>query len=71
VSGADASKWSVRLNGLLYVAQTISAVDFDRLHLFLPVVGENAGADQISYSNAPSDISDTLGRGLSAFEVVL
>jgi hypothetical protein len=29
--------------------------------------GPEAGADVLSYANAPSDISDSLGRSLAAF----
>jgi hypothetical protein len=39
----------------------------DTLYLQMNPIGPEAGADELSYSNAPSDISDSLGRFLAAF----
>jgi hypothetical protein len=67
VAGADPNKWTARLGGELYLGQEITNVAFDRLHLVLQIVQPEAGPDVINYANAPSDISDALGRGLAAF----
>jgi len=67
VVGADAGKWTVRFDGVLYLGQDLSNVSFDTLHLVLQVVDAEAGADVVNYTNAPSDVSDALARQLGAF----
>ena len=67
VSGADPAKWSARYQGQRYVGSLLSNVLPDTLFIGLSPTGAEAGADELSYANAPSDISDTLGRFLAAF----
>ena len=64
---ADPSKWTARYLGQKYVGSLIAQVDFEILYLQLSPAGAEAGPDAISYSNAPSDIADSLGRQLAAF----
>jgi hypothetical protein len=67
VSGASNAKWSLRLDGQRWTAVIIETMDFQQIYIgFGPHVAE-AGADELSYTNAPSDIADTLGRQLAAF----
>ena len=39
----------------------------DMFYLQMTPVGAEAGADVLRYANAPSDVSDSLGRFLAAF----
>ena len=71
VSGADPGKWSARFGGQVYPAVEMGMVDFDRFEIHFYGPTPQAGADQVSYSNAPSDISDSLGRQLAAFTMPL
>jgi hypothetical protein len=65
--GADPAKWTARYQGQTYVGSTVALGDFDFLVLQLAPAGAEAGADVLNYANAPSDISDALGRQLAAF----
>jgi hypothetical protein len=65
---ADPNKWTARYLGQKYVGSLIAQVDFETLYLQLSPAGAEVGPDVISYSNAPSDVSDSLGRQLAAFE---
>jgi hypothetical protein len=66
-SGAAPGKWSLRLDNKRWTCVVIELNDFNSLYLgFGPHVAE-VGPDQLSYTNAPSDIADTLGRQLAAF----
>ena len=67
VAGADPAKWSARYQGQRYVPKLVADVVFDTVYLQMTPAGAEAGADEISYANAPSDVSDVLGRFLSAF----
>ena len=67
VSGAAPTKWSARYQGTRYTGSLIGNVILDTLYLQMIPIGPEAGADELSYSNAPSDISDSLGRFLAAF----
>ena len=66
-SAADPAKWTARYQGQKYVGSLIAAVDFEALYLQLSPTGAEAGPDVLGYANAPSDISDSLGRQLAAF----
>ena len=67
VSAADPAKWSARYQGQRYVGIVLSNILPDTLYLSMSATGAEAGADVLSYANAPSDISDSLGRFLAAF----
>ncbi|MFG0328779.1 MAG: hypothetical protein ACF8PN_02665 [Phycisphaerales bacterium] len=67
VSGADPVKWSARIANRRYEAVSLSNGAYDRLHIVWTFQAAEIGANEISYSNAPSDISDELGRELAAF----
>ena len=67
VGAADPSKWTVRYQGQKYVGSLIANVVPDTLYLQTTPAGAEAGADVLSYANAPSDIADSLGRFLAAF----
>ena len=66
-SAADPAKWSARFGGQKYTGVLLAPVVEDRIFVLLDPVGAEAGADVLSYANAPSDISDSLGRFLAAF----
>ena len=65
--GASAAKWSVRFEGTRYVGVTIAKTGYNVLHVTFTATGPEAGIDVCGYTNAPSDISDALGRQLAAF----
>jgi hypothetical protein len=67
VSAADPTKWTARYQGEKYVGAILLNVAPDTLYLQMPPAGAEAGADVLSYANAPSDVSDSLGRFLAAF----
>jgi hypothetical protein len=67
VSAADPSKWTARYQGEKYVGSILVNVQPDTLYLQMTPAGAEAGADVLNYANAPSDVSDSLGRFLAAF----
>ena len=67
VSAADPAKWTARYQGQKYVGSILTNVVSDTLYLQMTPSGAEAGADVLSYANAPSDVSDSLGRFLAAF----
>ena len=66
-SGADPVKWTARFGGQKYTGVLLAPVVEDRIFVLLDPAGAEAGADEVSYANAPSDISDSSGRFLAAF----
>jgi hypothetical protein len=62
VSAADPAKWTARFAGTRYVGTFLVNVAPDILYLQM----SPAGAEALAYSNAPSDVSDSLGRFLAA-----
>jgi hypothetical protein len=66
-TAADPTKWTARYQGQKYVGSLIAGGDFDFLYLQLTPIGAEAGPDILNYANAPSDVSDSLGRFLAAF----
>ena len=66
-SAADPVKWTARFEGMRYTGSSIFFIQWDTLFLVMDPTGAEAGADVLSYANAPSDISDSLGRFLAAF----
>ncbi len=67
VSGADPAKWTARYQGQKYVGAILANAAPDALYLQMTPAGAEAGADVLSYANAPSDVSDSIGRQLAAF----
>ena len=68
VGGAAPAKWTARYQGLGFAGILIALENFDTLQITLSSTEAEAGADVISYANAPSDIFDALGRSLAAFQ---
>src|SRR5687768_6980445 len=68
VSGADPGKWSARFDGVRYVGSELTNVTFAWLYLRLTPTGADAGDNELNYEADPSDVFDTLGRQLTAFE---
>ena len=66
-AAADPTKWTARYSGGLFEASSLMLVQYDQINVGMTVVGAEAGANVLNYSNAPSDISDALGRMLAAF----
>src|SRR5688572_28777628 len=67
VSAADPAQWTARYQGQTYVGAILTNVAPDTLYLQMTPTGTEAGTDVLSYANAPSDVSDSLGRFLAAF----
>ena len=53
--------------GQRYVGAILQNILPDTLYLQMTPTGAEAGADVLNYANAPSDVSDSLGRWLAAF----
>ena len=66
VSAADPTKWTARYQGQKYVGSILQNIAPDMLYLQMTPAGAEAGADVLNYANAPSDVSDSLGRFLAA-----
>ena len=65
VSAALPSKGTARYEGVSYVGSILLNVAADTLYLQMTPAGAEAGADVLSYANAPSDVSDSAGaRGV-------
>ena len=64
----DAAKWSGTWQGGGMSGLSADVVGVDRIAVTLQGAAGPGGASDVSYSNAPSDVSDTLGRMLAAFE---
>jgi hypothetical protein len=67
VETPDPSKWSAVYQGGGFFCESVAFGGFDRLDLQINGTPGPGGARNVSYSNDPSDISDTLGRQLAAF----
>jgi len=67
-SAADPAKWTARFAGTRYMGVLLAPVVADSIFVLLDPAGAEAGADVLNYANAPSDISDSLGRFLAAFD---
>jgi len=67
-SAADPAKWTARYQGEKYVGALVLNARLDALYMQMTPAGAEAGPDVLSYANAPSDISDSLGRQLAAFQ---
>jgi hypothetical protein len=68
VSELDPEKWSGTYEGGGMASFTAEIVGFDRILISLQGFAGAGGASTVSYSNDPSDVSDSLGRELAAFE---
>ena len=67
IGAADPAKWTARYSGGLFEGVSLVMVNFDMVEVGMTVVGAEAGPNVCAYSNAPSDIGDSLGRMLAAF----
>ena len=67
VSAADPAKWTARYQGQTFVGSILQNIAPDMLYLQMQPAGAQAGPDVLNYANAPSDVSDSLGRQLAAF----
>ena len=70
VSESLGSKWTARWGDTGYEGDGVEGLTFDTLRVHLAELGGDVGDDVINYSNAPSDIGDSLGRQLAAFNDV-
>ena len=68
VEGLDFEKWNARYQGVHFHGYEAAVAGFDRIYVTVQAGAAEAGADAIVYTNDPSDVSDTLGRELGAFE---
>ena len=64
----DPAKWSGAWQGGGMAPLTAEVVAFDRIAITLQGTAGPAGTSSVSYAAGPSDVSDTLGRQLAAFE---
>jgi hypothetical protein len=60
-------KWTARRNDVRFHGGNVTWFDFNCLEVALQNFEADAGEDELNYSNAPSDVSDSLGRMLAAF----
>ena len=69
VGGAAPGKWRARYQGLGFEGIAVTLENYDTLQITLSLTEPPPlpGPDVLSYANAPSDVSDTLGRFLPAF----
>jgi hypothetical protein len=63
----DPAKWSGVWQGGAMAGNAAEVIAFDRVTVLLEGAAGPGGASSVSYSNAPSDVVDTLGRTLAAF----
>ena len=61
-------KWRVRRSNVRFNGGNVIWTAYNCLDIALQNSEPDEGADGLDYSNAPSDVSDTLGRFLAAFE---
>jgi hypothetical protein len=66
----DPFKWSGVYQGGGMASFTAEIAGFDRIAISLQGFAGTGGASSVSYAADPSDVSDTLGRQLAAFEGV-
>ena len=64
---AAPAKWTARYSDGLFEADSLILVQYDQINIGMFLVASEAGPNVVNYSNAPSDISDALGRQLGAF----
>ena len=67
VAAASAAKWNARYLNLRFHGQTLTLLNGSRIQVVLGQAGTDTGADELNYTNAPSDIADATGRKLTAF----
>jgi hypothetical protein len=67
ISAADPAKWNARYAGVRYVGNSLMNYGFNLIYVVMGAPSDDAGANEVNYTNAPSDISDALGRQLPAF----
>ena len=67
-SGADPGKWAARFDDIRYVGSAVETVAYNVLRVTFGSGAPDGGDDVLGYTNAPSDISDSAGRQLGAFE---
>ena len=67
VDAADASKWNARFEGQRFEGTLLTRMSDSTIFVEMVVVGPDSGANEVNYTNAPSDIADVLGRHLAAF----
>jgi hypothetical protein len=63
----DPAKWSAVYQGNAFTGYLAEVVAFDRITVTVQADAPAAGADSVSYTAAPSDVSDSSGRELAAF----
>ena len=66
----DPAKWSAVYQGGGLFCESVSFAGFDRLDFQMNGTPGPGGASNVSYSNDPSDIADSLGRQLAAFSAL-
>jgi hypothetical protein len=66
--GLDAEKWVGTYEGGAMTSYAAEVVAFDRITVTLQGTPGAGGASSVSYAADPSDVSDTSGRQLAAFD---
>jgi hypothetical protein len=64
----DPEKWSGVWEGGAMTAYEAGVAGFDRILVTLQGLAGAGGASTVSYTAGPSDVSDTSGRELAAFD---
>src|SRR4051812_1062185 len=58
LSSADGSKWSARFEGFRHQGAFLVGDEYNRVTVYFTPVEPSAGENEISYTNAPSDVGD-------------
>jgi hypothetical protein len=70
-TAADPTKWTAQYDATLYVGASVETVGWNELLVVFAISGYEERPALVEYSANPSDISDTLGRMLGAFELAM
>jgi hypothetical protein len=68
VDGLDPDKWSATYEGGAFTSYQAEVVSFDRITVTVQGFAGEGGPNAVAYAADPSDVSDTNGRELAAFE---
>jgi hypothetical protein len=69
VAAASGAKWWARYEGMRFSGIGVTQTDVNQIEIEFDYVEDDQGPNVFAYTNDPSDIGDTLGRFLAAFEM--
>ena len=65
---ADPGKWTARYDNTNYFPVSMELIAYNQVRFVCLSAGDDAGASEIGYLNDPTDIADSSGRQLAAFD---